>query len=180
MPIKADDVTFFVPACGLGTRVQERGEKAFLDINGYSALDLVLGQAPDYVERHVALRKGATYPRTMHGCHVHYFDETSGQAETISRWMLNCRTTWVLISNCDNAIDTETIEDTLKTCDVYDNGVIFTFRPLQDGDARFSYVVHDEDDVTSVVEKNPVSHEACACASVLEGLAWPGPEFLGG
>jgi ADP-glucose pyrophosphorylase len=167
-----DDVVMFIPACGQGTRMAGLGPKPFIHFNvpegEAMALDRVMAQAPSWMDIEVALRKDMGYPRTQRGATVHFLDSTTGQADTIYQWLRRTRLRqYVLISNCDNRIDTASIERGLLQLDQHTacKGIIFTFIPPKKDDERWSYVRQNGNyKITEIVEKKPIS--SCAVAGV--------------
>lgn len=172
-----NEITMFIPACGKGERMLEIMDampdrvprnKAFVAIEGRPAIDHVLAMRPGKARVDIALP-------ASHGCiplqcdaTVHLIrEETTSQADTIRRWLRDYaadRLGYVLISNCDNVIDKQTINDGISA--VFNrrcSGVVFTFKPTVRGDERFSYVEAGPDGIVHNVEEGvAVSNMACA------------------
>lgn len=180
-----DDIVMFIPACGLGERLAARNsQKPFIHINdGHfsdqpreaMALDRVMAQTPAGIDIEIALRKDSGFPRTQRGCTVHFMDPTTGQADTIYQWLRRTRTReYVLISNCDNCIDTRSIEEGIASLSSADGirGLVYTFTPTAEGDERWSYLKTDSKHcITEIVEKKAISYEAVAGVYLLNMFA---------
>jgi hypothetical protein len=175
----ADDIVLFIPACGLGTRVEARGLKPFIHINtveGESmAIDRVMAQAPNGMDIEMALLKTMGFPRTQRGCTVHFMDSSLGQANTIYQWLRRTRVrNYVLISNCDNRIDTTSIEQGIAMLNRSDGvrGIVYTFMPRIKEDDRWSYVDIDGSyRIKKIVEKKAISTHAVAGVYLLNMFA---------
>lgn len=160
---------FFVPACGLGERVKALGPKPFLHVmqagSSWMALDRVVQQAPEDMPVEIALPAHLGSVPLKRDATVYFFkDQTNGQAHTIARWMAVSRMReWVLISNCDNSIDYETIEKALRLVKGTSTSIVFTFTPPNSDDNRYSYVEVNgmNGKVYNVVEKHAISPFAC-------------------
>jgi hypothetical protein len=177
------DCVMFVPACGLGTRVAERGAKPFLylsDNPSAAALRRVIAQAPDWMPIEIALPSHMGCCILDRDATVHFFKEqTRGQAHTIYKWMekSDLKHKWTLISNCDNEIDRDSIDGAIYTITNYIsvnrclNGVVFTFEPTKHPDDRFSYVQSSKGRITHIAEKQSISTQACAGVYLLRTSA---------
>lgn len=162
-----NNTVFFVPACGNGTRIAGEGKhKPYIDIRGRMALDRVLDQAPEGVERHAMVRHDMGCPPLEKPVVVWMTGPTKGQADTIRRWVEQAdaaeRWKWAIISNCDNLIDKANIEACLG------QNTVFTFDP-RPGDTRWSYVaVRSNGSVHRIAEKEPISERAVAGVYILD------------
>jgi hypothetical protein len=164
-----EDIVMFIPACGWGERVKARGEKPFLYVQepdrSWFALNEVAAMAPDKMEVEIALRREMGCSRFHRNVTVFFMDETIGQAQTIYRWLQRARMRqYVLISNCDNAVDQESILYGLKILDVDRfKGIVYTFQPIKENDTRWSYVqTSPKGLITQIAEKEPISKSAVA------------------
>jgi hypothetical protein len=187
-----DDWVMFIPANGDGSRVAERGPKHSIILpEGVDAMGKVAGMAPRHVQIEIAVRQTLDYGSFAvpipDNATVYFMDETLGQANTIYEWMQRARQrNYVLISNCDNWIDPDSIklgmrliEDNRAVC------VVPTFRPINAKDTRFSYTRPRSvaDRRLEVVEHKPVSDQAVAGVymlrwDVLAAALWPDDVYL--
>lgn len=168
----SDDLVMFVPACGLGERVAARGVKPFLDIHEikhdrhWMAMNKVIAMAPDEIEVEIALRREMGCPPLDREVTVHFMEPTTGQAQTIYNWLRRSRIHhYTLISNCDNVIDKESIEQGIQMLSTHRHmtGIVYTFHPRIRNDPRWSYVKRGvRGNITYIAEKEPISDEAVA------------------
>src|SRR6185437_9982794 len=149
MRFTMEDFVMFVPAAGLGERVKARGVKPFIHVEekdrNWLAINEVINMVPDEMDVEIAVRREMGCPPLGRETVVHFIEPTSGQAQTVYRWLRTTRLrNFVLISNCDNVIDRKSIIEGIQSLD-YDKcpGVVFTFRPKQKNDERWSYVRKD-------------------------------------
>jgi len=176
-----DDIVMFIPACGLGTRMTLRGMKPFIHIHDSSeteeamALDRVVSQAPNGMDIEIALRKDMGCPKLRKEATVHFIDSSIGQANTIYKWLRRTRVrNYVLISNCDNRIDTTSIEQGIAMLSRSDGvrGIVYTFMPRIKEDDRWSYVDIDGNyRIKKIVEKKAISTHAVAGVYLLNMFA---------
>ncbi len=180
---------FVIPAGGDGTRVG--GRKPFisrLGVEGHElGLDKIMAMAD--LPTWLALPKQLGCPSLKRGCNVVFLDEpTAGQGHTVNlllRQIDRVRSggpyDWALISNCDNAIDPESVSNAvscvrqLAVKDII-NGIVFTFKPLQAGDTRFSYVKTGkytfDSEIIAIAEKEAISDKAVAGVYLLRMQAF--------
>jgi len=168
-----EDMVMFVPACGWGKRVASLGVKPFLEIfegdpvhsRSWMAMNGVIGMAPKNMEVEIAVRREIGCPPLNREVTVHFMEPTTGQAATIYNWLRRARIrNYVLLSNCDNAIDIESIEEGIKLLNHNGRqGIVFTFRPIKENDARWSYVkCNSKGEIQQIKEKEPISSDAVA------------------
>jgi hypothetical protein len=165
-----DDMCMFVPACGWGRRMESRGLKPYIDIfegdSQWMALNGVISMAPEGMEIEIAVRREMGCPPLERPVTVHFMGPTAGQAVTVYNWLRRTRIrNYVLISNCDNAIDRASIVEGIKLLDLDKRkGIVFTFRPTKKNDLRWSYVLRNKfnDGILQIKEKEPISDEAVA------------------
>jgi hypothetical protein len=80
----------------------------------------------------------------------------------------------VLISNCDNRIDTTSIEQGIATLSRSDGirGIVYTFLPSKEDDDRWSYVQFDGSyRITKIAEHKAISGHAIAGVYLLNMFA---------
>jgi NDP-sugar pyrophosphorylase family protein len=166
-----EDIVMFIPACGWGERMKQRGLKPYIYIfeekecRHWMALNGVMAMAPEGMDIEVAVRREMGCPDLSKEATVHFMKETTGQANTIYNWLRRTKIrNYVLISNCDNAIDQNSIKTgiALLDRDKY-KGIVYTFKPKKENDARWSYVECDQNTkILRIAEKDPISSEAVA------------------
>lgn len=162
-----NDVALIIPANGLGSRVAEMGPKPFIKLHNQLAIEIVMDMAyspwHEPIPIHIGLPAHLGCPPLNKPANVHFFDKpTLGQAETIVQIIRRIgrrRYRWILISNCDNKIDLDSVRQAMVRQRKL-NGILFTFEPLKEDDTRFSYVQTTNMRVKAIAEKKPISNQA--------------------
>jgi hypothetical protein len=136
-------------------------------------MNRVISMAPEKMDIEIALRSDMGCPVLNRETTVHFMNPTSGQARTIYEWMRRTKMRqYILISNCDNVIDQGSILDGFgllakNAC----RGIVYTFRPKDAHDDRWSYVKTKGDFITKIEEKVVLSTQAVAGVYLLNMFA---------